>query len=173
MLALEPQKHLLPLIQQDLRQDARLPRLLKECDDIQFLVHVVLTLLEEEMLLDGLPMPPLVDVSAAHALQQVLEDVLFGVSETPAVHEGQHHRLNVVVIQVSLLFQLRRHILGSIAVAFSHQDIRFATLIIGTSACNLWQHPCPSSTIQTFHVLVGSLVSPATCPWKPRDTLME
>jgi len=98
VLALEPQKHLLPLVQQDLREDARLPRLLKESDDIQFPIHVVLTLLEEEVLLDGLPMAPLVNVSAAHALQQVLDDVFFGVSETLAVHEGQHHRLNVVVI---------------------------------------------------------------------------
>jgi hypothetical protein len=106
------------LVEQDLREDSRLPRLLKECHYIQFLVHVVLTLLEEEVFLDGLPMPSLVNVSAAHALQQVFEDILFSVCEPLAVHEGQHHRLYVVVIQVRLLFELSRHIIGSIIVAF-------------------------------------------------------
>ena len=120
VLPLEPEEHLLPLVQQDLREDTRLSRLLKECDDIQFLVHVVLALLEEEMLLDGLPVPSPVNVSAAHALQQVFKDVLFGVGEALAVHEGQHHRPDVIVIQVLLLFELSRHIFGSIACGFSY-----------------------------------------------------
>jgi hypothetical protein len=120
VLALEPEKHLLPLIQQDLRDDTRLPRLLKECDDIQLLVHVVLTLLEKEMLLDGLPVPSPVNVSAAHALQQVFDDVFFGVSEALAVHKSQHYLPDVIVIQVLFLFELSRHIYGSIAFGFSY-----------------------------------------------------
>ena len=72
------------------------------------------------MLLDGLRLPSFGNVSAAHALQQVFDNVLFSVHEALAVNEGQHHRLDVVVIQSLLLLQLSGHIFGSIYGAFRY-----------------------------------------------------
>jgi hypothetical protein len=86
---LKPEYHAVPLGQKCLRKHFEFPQSFNDSHYVKFVHKLLLSFLEEEVLLIAFAAPVVANIADADASQHVNYDVPEGVTETSSIKEGE------------------------------------------------------------------------------------